>query len=157
MNPRLPANLLVATGLLLSTLGCAKKDDPTPAPTPTAGYTINNQTVKCTAAAVHTTSNGADLLVLTFTTTPQPTSGPEVLTLTLTKPVSDDIKNYQTVGSNLTVTTTTGTKTTPYGTTTAAVYSGTVAGGLSGGFATYLTTPPNATITGGYFTEVVPK
>jgi len=154
MNLRLLATPLFATGLLLSTLGCSKKEDPKPDPTPTAGYTINNRDVKCNATGVHTISNSTDLLVVTLITTPQPTSGPEVFTLTLTKPTSDPIGNYQTVGSSLTTTTATGPATTTYGTTTAAVRNGSTSGKVSGGFATYLTVPPTTTITGGYFADI---
>jgi hypothetical protein len=145
---------LVAATLLLSTLACSKKEDPKPAPTPTAGYTLNNRDVKCNATGVHTITNNTDLLVVTLTTTPQPTSGPEVLTITFTKPTSDPIGNYQTVGSSLTTTTATGPATTIYGTSAGSVRAGSASDKVSGGFATALAAPPLNAITGGYFTDI---
>ena len=53
MNLRLLTAPLLATGLLLSTLGCAKKEEPAPAaPDPNTGsYKLDGQLVSCQAKA----------------------------------------------------------------------------------------------------------
>ena len=95
MNPRLPAaNLLVATGLLLSTLGCAKKDDPTPAPASTGNigsYKLNGRVVNCQARTYFKSypntsgGSGIDVLSIILLTTPQPAAGKEEFDISFEK------------------------------------------------------------------------
>ena len=81
MNPRLLTTPLVAATLLLSTLGCSKKDAATPSNS--GSYKLDGVLRSCTATAyirtVPTSSYSIDILTVYLTTTPQPTSGEENL------------------------------------------------------------------------------
>ena len=156
MNLRLLATPLFAATLLLSTLGCSKKDEPKPDATPTAGYTIDGRAVKCNATGVRTTSYGFDALIVTLTTTPQPANGPEMLTLTFTKLPGEPIDKYRSELTTLTVTTASGVKTTPH-TGTLFKLRTESSGKIAGDFTAYLDTPigvPLIPITDGYFTGI---
>ncbi|RZJ91158.1 MAG: hypothetical protein EOO60_08265 [Hymenobacter sp.] len=153
MKRHLLTTPLAAGLLLLSTLGCSKKDEPTPIPT--GGYTVDGRTVKCTATCTQTaTSAGTHLLVVTLTTSPQPASGPETLALTFVKPVSDPMQNYAAGPFQWSTTTVHGPITGIYVGNTATL-SITSSGGISGSFASS-TLPSISPITAGYFTEVQP-
>jgi len=154
MTLRLLATPLAAATLFVSTLACSRREDPNPDPTPTAGYTRNTRNVTCNAVGVHTVVNNVDFLVVTLTTTPQPASGPEIVTIKFAKFPNEPIGNYQAMSSDLTTTTATGGLVTSYGTTAGSVRAGSASGKVSGGFATSLTTPPLTAMTGGYFSDV---
>jgi hypothetical protein len=89
MKRHVLTNPLAATLLLLSTLGCAKKEEAKPT-TNTASYQLDNVTINCqaTASTNTTTSNGITLEYLTvdLVTTPQPSAGAETLRLYYVKP-----------------------------------------------------------------------
>jgi hypothetical protein len=59
------ATPLVSTALLLSTLGCAKKDDPTASPTNTGTYTLNGVATPC-QVTVSTRYGRADSLIADY-------------------------------------------------------------------------------------------
>jgi hypothetical protein len=82
---------LAAVGLLLTTLGCAKKDDPAATPaTGTGSYKLDNTTVTCQAKALTSSASSGglayDYLEVDLTTTPQPATGAETLKLYFFKP-----------------------------------------------------------------------
>lgn len=85
MNTRLLTTPLLAAGLLLSTLGCSKKDE-TPAPLGTGSYKLDNQVVTCQARASTSagTSGSTPLYFVTvyLSTTPTPAGGQQQLQLT---------------------------------------------------------------------------
>lgn len=74
-----------ATALLLSTLGCSKKDDSVASPGGTGSYKLDGNTITCQPKAyTNTTTSGGlsfDYLEIDLTTTPQPASGAETLKL----------------------------------------------------------------------------
>jgi hypothetical protein len=95
MKKHLLTTPLVTTVLLLSTLGCSKKQD---APTPevnTASYIMAGQSKTCQAAAALSSTAGQDYLSLSLTTTPQPTSGPEWLSIGFAKSTGQPTSAYQ--------------------------------------------------------------
>ncbi|GAB3586457.1 hypothetical protein [Hymenobacter daeguensis] len=94
MNHKL-LSLLLAGSLLLSTLGCSKKDDPADPPKGTpASYLNDGQPVACTATADKATNSGNDFLTVDLTTTPQPAAGPEKLRLLYQKFTSEPASAY---------------------------------------------------------------
>lgn len=86
--------LLLASLLLLGTLGCSKKDELTPAPTNVGSYIIDGRAVSANATALAATRNGRQYLSVKLSTTPQP-AGSEVLTLVFTKQPSEPVTAYQ--------------------------------------------------------------
>lgn len=93
----LPLRTLLPTFLLLTglLLGGCKKDDPQPPQaTSSASYVFDGQARTCAATQTTSTAAGYDLLVITLTTTPQPASGPEVLTMSLRKPTGQPASAY---------------------------------------------------------------
>jgi hypothetical protein len=84
MNLRLLTNSLLFTTLLSSTLGCSKKDDPTPLTVSTGSYKLDGvlKTCQVKAATGFITSQNTDELNITLTVTPQPASGTEAVALT---------------------------------------------------------------------------
>lgn len=98
MNLRLLATPLLATGLLLSTLGCSKKDEDAKPAIGTASYKLNGVTrtcqVKATVSVITNNATPNDLLLLTLTTTPEPVGGKEVTNLYLSKAVGQPTSAY---------------------------------------------------------------
>ena len=95
MKPRLLVLLFFATGLLLSTLGCSKKDDPGAQSTANTGsYLSDGRRVTCSATADLYTNGGNDYLTLELTTTPQPAAGKEVLRLLYSKRTVQPASDY---------------------------------------------------------------
>jgi hypothetical protein len=149
LAPRLILPCAHAFSLLRS-----QQDDPTPEPTATAGYTLDGRIIKCTATSVQPTTNaGSHLLVVTLTTRPQPASGPEVLTLSFTKPAGDPVKNFAPGIYQLITSTAAGPVTLVAVSNVAALYSS--SGGISGGFATS-TLPSFSNMYNGFFTDLHP-
>jgi hypothetical protein len=97
MEKHLLATPLVAIALLLSTLGCSKKNDPAAEhPAIVASYMLSGTLIKCTASSQVVTSGlGTDYLTLTLTTTPQPATGAQRLQLTFTKSTGQPLAAYQ--------------------------------------------------------------
>ncbi|MDO7852299.1 hypothetical protein [Hymenobacter convexus] len=93
MKPRLLTILSFATGLLLSTLGCSKKDDPQSIAN-TGSYVSDGRKVSCTATGGFYSSLGNDNLTFDLATTPQPPAGKEVLRLIYTKSVAQPTSDY---------------------------------------------------------------
>ena len=161
MNLRLLATPLLATGLLLSTLGCSKKDEP--AASATGSYELDNTTVSCQAkASVSTTTSGSlsyDYLVVDLVTTPQPTTGDETLHLYFVK-INVASNNTYTL-SDITLTTK-GNAVTQHFSVDAATLTTTSSGGFSGAFSGKLIPQvgspslPYPAITNGTFTNVHP-
>jgi hypothetical protein len=87
MTIRLLTIPLLATGLLLSTLGCSKKDAATPIDM--GSYKLDKELKNCKAETDERSytigSNDYKALTVYLTTTPQPASGAEVLKLTFVK------------------------------------------------------------------------
>lgn len=154
--------LLPALALLLGPLGCAKKNEATPAPAAgMARYTLDGVTRSCQAS--YSTpptagSPGLELLNLTLVTSPEPAGGKEGAVLYFTKAVGRPVREYQLAaltyfspGSLV--------STAYYGSATSITQ--TDAGGYSGTFAASFvstaTTPgPTSSLTEGAFTEVRP-
>lgn len=158
MRQRLLATLLLAAPLLIGTLGCSKKDDPAPVPVqvPASGtgtYTIDGRSVNCKATAVlGYTTTGLTLLSVQLTTTPEPASGSEVLTMMLTKRHSEPVSAYEVTDFSIYY------QKVPiavvYFDNTAAITS-TSSGGLSGTFSTATRySSVKSIITNGVFTDV---
>ena len=99
MKLHLLATPLVAATLLLSTLGCSKKEDATPTPASnTASYKLGGVVHTCEAAAYTSSSGGTtptDMLSLTLLTTPEPASGKEYAILYFTKATGQPTSAYQ--------------------------------------------------------------
>jgi hypothetical protein len=85
MNLRLLATPLVATTLLLSTLGCSKKEDPAAKVENVASYMLDGQTKTCVASQIVSSQSPMDYLTIRLTTVPQPSSSPETLDIKLWK------------------------------------------------------------------------
>ncbi len=161
MKRHLLTTPLVA-GLLLSTLGCSKRNEPA-APTATGSYELDNTTISCQAKASTSTAltNGIsiDYLYIDLVTTPQPATGPETLRLYFVKPNVPTSNTYTLYDIGLA----NNINTIPY---TFSVTSGTITstsnGGYSGTFAGKIvnssggTPAPYTTITNGTFTNVRP-
>jgi hypothetical protein len=97
MKLLLPFQLLVATVLLTSTLGCSKKDAPAP-PAPTAGhYKLGGQFKTCEVTTSLATASGHDYLSVLLTTTPEPSTGWEQLQLLLAKDTGQPTTAYKAV------------------------------------------------------------
>ena len=94
MNLRLLATPLLATGLLLSTLGCSKKEDAKPTAN-TGSYKIGGQLKTCQVVTqASLIGNGQNYLSVQLTTTPQPANGPEVLHVDFMKNESQPFTAY---------------------------------------------------------------
>lgn len=96
MTLRLFTTPLLAAFLLLSTLGCAKKeDDATPVPAAgMASYQLDGRTITCKAQlSIDLNVNGTSLNVHLITT-PQPTTGEETLDLYYYKDNTHYNSNY---------------------------------------------------------------
>jgi len=93
MKRHLLATSLAAT-LLLSTLGCSKKEDAKPT-TNTGSYKINGQLKTCQVATqASLTANTQNYLSVQLTTTPQPANGSEVLHVDFMKNESAPFSAY---------------------------------------------------------------
>lgn len=108
MQVRFLSTFTVASALLLSTLGCSKKEESTPAPAPISGtgtYKLNGRMVNCKATAVlRGTGTGQNYLFVRLTTMPIPASGEEHLELTFTKGPNRPTAEYQPEEATLTYT-----------------------------------------------------
>ncbi len=157
MNARLLATPLVATTLLLSTLGCAKKDDATPASTSNTGsYKLNGRTVNCQARtyfksyASNSGGPGTDVLSVILTTNPQPAAGKEEFAINFEKASTQPTTAYRPTTIHLV------DSDYPQGLpmrndlTTLSTTSSSV----SGTFAATGTNTPGTSITAGVFTDV---
>jgi hypothetical protein len=157
MNLRLLATPLLATGLLLSTLGCSKKDDPTTLST--GSYKLDGTTRDCKGKAyLSSASSGGlayDYLELDLTTTPAPTTGSEVLKLYYQKPTGQPTNAYilnsielSTNGSLISFS------------NNVARLNTTMSNGYSGSFSgtadKSVPPPPYSTLSDGVFTDVRP-
>ena len=91
MAMKLPilTTLLLALSLLLGTSGCSKKQQDA-APATNGSYKLNGELIKCLVTAqTYSYTSGSqpiDFMDVYFTTTPQPASGEEVLTILFAKP-----------------------------------------------------------------------
>lgn len=92
---RLLTTSLTAILLLLGAAGCSKEEDPKA--DPSASYTLDGQARNCKATQETTTASGYDYLTIGLTTTPQPSSGEEKLTLTFRKPTGQANTAYELV------------------------------------------------------------
>jgi hypothetical protein len=95
MTLRLFTTPLLAATLLLSTIGCSKKDDPQTQPPSSASYVLDGQARTCQATQTTHSASGYDFLTITLTTTPQPARGPEILYLALRRPTSQPTSAYE--------------------------------------------------------------
>jgi hypothetical protein len=157
MNLRLLATPLLATGLLLSTLGCSKKEEA--APVTMGSYKLDGTTKSCQAKAYvsSATSGGLayDYLELDLTTTPQPASGAEVLKLYYLKPSGQPTNAYILNSLELSVNNNLysfGNNVSTLNSTTSGGFSGTFSATASRG----TSAPPYTYITDGVFTDVRP-
>jgi hypothetical protein len=158
---------IAALILVLSTLGCSKKDDATPDPIVVNGsYKLDGVLKSCQVKADTTTFSTDPLhsfeqLQLSLITVPQPASGKESVSLVLTKPQGQARSAYFVTGMSYT----------PDGSNTGYMYNTasctvttTNSGGFSGTFSgknigfdgkPYSSLTP--TITDGVFTELRPQ
>ncbi len=150
MKLHLLATPLLATGLLLSTLGCSKKDDPSGPVAGTGSYKLDGVKRHCDAYTTFSTgaANGQtyDEVEVRLTTTPQPASGIETLDLFYSKKTTEPNTAYQLLYlisySSNSQFSNDGTTITP-----------TSGGGLSGTFAGTAFGTPKYVITEGVFTD----
>jgi hypothetical protein len=159
MTLRLLATPLVAATLLLSTLGCSKKEDAQPTTTSTGSYKLDGAARNCqTKAYVSSSSSGGltyDYLEVDLTTTPAPASGAEVLKLYYQKSGGQPANAYVLNGIELSAkgsTVSFANNVSTLNTTSGNGYSGTF-------FATAIrstTPPPYTTISDGVFTDARP-
>jgi hypothetical protein len=163
MNLRLLPTPLVAATLLLSTLGCSKKEDAQPTAS-TASYKLDGATITCQSKAYTSsaTSGGltTDYLQIHLTTTPEPASGTETLKLYYARQSGQGASSYVLTDATLFRE---GGKPKYYFATYTTTLSATSGGGFSGTFAAKngspAGTPPtgtNVAITDGTFTDARP-
>jgi hypothetical protein len=160
---RLLTTPLLATTLLLSTLGCSKKDDPAAASVGTGSYKLDATTITCQAKAYPSsaTSGGLtyDYLEIDLTTTPQPASGAETLKLYFFKQGGQSSSAYQ---LNDIALFTKGNTTSPYYFANQVTTLTPNNGGFSGSFSGQASNPiggvpgPYTAITAGVFTDARP-
>lgn len=157
MHLRLLATPLAAAALLLGTLGCSKKDDPTILST--GSYKLDGTARSCqTKAYISSASSGGlayDYLEVDLTTTPAPASGAEVLKLYYQKPSGQPANAYILNGIELS------TKGSVVSfSNNVSTLNTTIGNGYSGTFsATAIrstTPPPYSSITDGVFTDARP-
>jgi len=161
MNLRLFTTPLLVTVLLLSTLGCSKKDEA--AASATGSYQLDNALITCQATASSSTSNSGgisvDYLTIDLITTPQATTGAETLRLFFVKPNVQSNTTYTLTDILLT---TKGTTPPYHFSVDAAALTSTSSGSFSGTFSGQILKPggmasgPYTTITSGTFTNVRP-
>jgi hypothetical protein len=157
MNLRLLATPLLATGLLLSILGCSKKKEATPVAM--GSYKLDGTTKNCQAKAYvsSATSGGLayDYLEVDLTTTPQPASGTEILKLYYLKPGGQPTNAYILNSLELAV----NNSLYSFGNDVSTL-NATSSGGFSGTFSATASrttsAPPYTYITDGVFTDVRP-
>jgi hypothetical protein len=157
MTLRLLATPLLAATLLLSALGCSRKDDP--ALLNTGSYKLDGTTINCQSKAFisSATSGGLsyDYLEIDLTTTPQPASGVEVLKLYYQKPAGQPTNAY--ILNTLELS----TKGSTFGfANNVSRLNSTIGGGFAGTFSAtaYRTTtaPPYSNISDGEFVDARP-
>lgn len=141
----------MAATLLLSTLGCSKKDDPTTTSGNTSSYKLDGTTITCQskAYASSATSGGltTDYLEIHLTTTPQPTSGAETLKLYYYKQSGQAASAYALIDASLF---TKGGTSQYYFTNYITTISATSGGGFSGTFSAKYSSPAGGTAPGPY-------
>jgi hypothetical protein len=157
MKLRFLTTPLLATSLLLTTFGCAKKDDPAATPAVgTGSYKLDNTTITCQAKALTSSASSGglayDYLEVDLTTTPQPASGPETLKLYFFKPGGQPANAFtlreitlDTKGSSYPFSNDVTTLTSPSTSTFSGTFSATASGSV-----------PYRTITAGVFTNARP-
>jgi hypothetical protein len=163
MKLRLLALPLLAAPLLLSTLGCSKKDDPVASSTGTASYQLDAATITCQAKTYASTATSGgltyDYLEVDLTTTPQPTTGPELLKLFFFKEGGQPNTAYRLNDLSLL---TKGSTYPYYFANQVTTITPTSSGGFSGTFTAKASSPvggspgPYSTITAGIFTNAQP-
>jgi hypothetical protein len=159
MKLHLLATSLLTAGLLLSTLGCSKKEETAPAAT--GSYKIDGVLKTCQAQAVVNTVSGGlqpyNELKITLSTTPAPASGAEFMVLSFIKQQNQPPNSYQL--QQLGYFTNGGSSGTLYNNdvTTLQESSGSYSGTFSGTSAPInsSTSPPH-TLTAGEFSNVRP-
>jgi len=158
MNLRLLTLLLLATTLLLSTLGCSKKEDPDAKVTyGTGSYALDggspvNCQVSASTSSRSTAGQQYDYLLVTLQTASQPTTG-AVVRLEFGKPAGQPSTAY-TLASLLYFTNSSLSVGRLYSNNTAATLTETSKGGFAGTFSGTDFSTPNSTITLGTFTDV---
>jgi hypothetical protein len=102
MNLRLLATPLLATGLLLSTLGCSKKEEPTPDPIGTGSYKLDGVLRTCEVRVfddapkvVTSSSLYYNYMEVQLTTVPQPQNGAQDLVLYFYKKAAEPDNYYR--------------------------------------------------------------
>jgi len=166
MNLRLLTTLVLATTLLLSTLGCSKKQGPVPEPVGTGSYQLDGSLRTCEAKITTSTTKAMggnqnyDYLNVRLTTLPQPPSGAETFVLYFYKLAGQSSSAYQVFNMELYVKNGVFASTFTNDVTT---ITPTADGGFSGTFSAKVppptagTAPPAyAAITNGVFTNARP-
>ena len=159
MNLRLLATPLLSTTLLLSTLGCSKKQETTPTPAASGSYILDGKTINCTVRAfVQTSTAGTppqsyDVLDVELTTTPQPASCPEKLDLYFQKQTGQSPTYYLRTAIILVNAAHPQGVSYGNGATTLSEASGLYYGGFSG----VATGPPSSELKAGGFNDVRPQ
>jgi hypothetical protein len=158
MTLHLLAMPLVVATLLLSTLGCSKKE--AAAPAATGSYKLDGVVKTCAVTALSVPASSStqvpgDQLLLTLITTPQPANGPKGVVFTFSKPFGQAPTAYHLDEFAYLL----GTSGVPYTNevTTLQEASGSYSDTFSGTPATTSTgTTPARKITDGVFTSVRP-
>jgi hypothetical protein len=155
MNLRLLTTPLLATGLLLSTLGCSKKDDPVALNT--GSYKLDGNTFTCQAKALASTSSDGRLsyLKIELATLPEPATGPETLRLYFAKANTQSSNTYTLTDISLI---SKGNTSLYFFSADAAALTTTSSGGFSGQLITSISPTPAlyTTVTNGTFSNVHP-
>jgi hypothetical protein len=157
MRIRLLTTFLVATTLLLSTLGCSKKDDPIRTTTSgTGSYVLDGRTINCQVSANSSSRFTAgqqydDLQVVLQATPTSPNS--EVVRLEFGKPSGQPNTAY-TLSSITYFTSSDLAVARGYSNSAAATLTETSRGVFAGTFSATDFSTPNSTITAGTFTKV---
>ncbi len=155
MNARLLATPLVAATLLLSTLGCSKKDDPTARSINTGTYTLDGVVTPC-QVTVGINSNGADYLYLRLTPTDPQRTG-ELVFVYFSKPLGTPFSAYVLTQATLSFSKSSAAYILVYKDSEAkATLNQLSSGGYSGTFSATSTTAGTQVITAGAFTDVRP-
>jgi len=163
MNLRLLATPLLATGLLLSTLACSKKEeDAKPVVTPNVGsYKLDGQLFNREAKAFEYPNRVGfyeDQLQIQLTSPVTAPTGPDNLLLAFGKPVGSAVSAYRFISAT-TITWPSGSsplQTRSFTKDLKFTLSATPGGGYSGTFSASNNGTPSSLITDGVFTDVRP-
>jgi hypothetical protein len=158
MTLRLLATPVVATALLLSSLGCSKKkDDPTILST--GSYKLDGTARSCQAKAYTSSASSGglayDYLEIDLTTTPAPASGAEVLKLYYQKPTGQPTNAYILNALELSANGSLVSFSTNFSTLNTTIGKG-YSGTFSGNANRSSPPPPYSAISDGVFTDVRP-